>query len=67
MEPGGGDPFGFIGATGPRKPITYLDLPACHDLPQRLTAGHAHAISIRSSQKTRWTFRFPKWTMTHSR
>ena len=46
-----GEPFGFIGVTGARKPTTHLDLCACQDLPQCPTAGRVHAISIRSLRK----------------
>ena len=34
-----------------RKPTARLVLRACHDLPQCLVAGHAHAISVRSLEK----------------
>ena len=46
-----GEPFGFIGATGARKPTARLDLRACHDLPQRPATGHAHAIFVRCLRK----------------
>ena len=46
-----GEPFGFIGAMGARKLTTRLDLHACHDLPQCLTVGRAHSISIHSLKK----------------
>ena len=47
----GGKPFGFIGATGVRKPTTHLDLRAYHDMPHYHAMGYAHAISIRSLRK----------------
>ena len=54
-----GEPFGFIGATDAGKPTTCLDLCACHDLPQCLATGHAHAISIRSLGKLTGCFASP--------
>ena len=56
-----GKPFGFIGATGARKPTAHLDLRACHDLPPRLAAGRAHATYIRSLEELAGCFAFPKW------
>ena len=47
----GGEPFGFIGATGVRKPTICLDLRACHDLPQCHAAGYAHTIPILSFER----------------
>ena len=58
-ETQGANPFGFIGATGVRKPTARLDLRACHDLPQRHTMGYVHTIPILSPWKTRRTFRLP--------
>jgi len=59
MEPGGGEPFGFIGATSARKPTVHQDLRACHDLPQHPTVGCARAISIHSLQKLAERFASP--------
>jgi len=54
-----GEPFGFIGATGARKPTTRQDLRAYHDLSSRVITGRMHTTYDRPLEKCTERFSSP--------